>query len=505
MDTKQKKRRFLVISNIVISVLAAAAIICCFILPLWKVELSVLFTDELGNTVKQLTYADKNDTGVRYTSAGRSVKAAALLDIDSFGGSFSGSGKELINSFVDALCEKDLQISFTGSFSSADMIKTVFDNDLSRAEALLDKMVDSFITDTEKIIGEVLQTALSVGVKEAVRQTVDAVIKADSDAYEEITKEFTQSDKDKIDDIIDSVIGAIMDDNATVDSVTETVLESADDIQQIIAGIDRFKEDAELYDDEMRASLKENAEELLKQFADEDGRLNLKDTLVSFVINAANEALENVDTGSERKNYIFGMSSSETVKSIPSLTEASDTLKAQVKTVVFNAGDGIAAKFIVLLMAVSGVLLAVFLFMLFYPILRTLTNISAENPGFSMFLPIFGGLTAFTLLVILPSVFPGIIKSMAAEGGIFSFSADVMAVLNAVSVKFSSGTLIAFVFAAALFVFSFFYEHQRRSLKKELAAAQPLTAPEQPQQYYEPAQEQYTGPQTQTDEQTPKQ
>ena len=491
MDTKQKKRRFLVISNIVISVLAAVAIAASFVLPLWKTDISVSFTDELGDAVRKMTYADKNDTGIRYTSAGASVKTAASLGLDGY----EGSAGELLNAFIDALCKEKTKITFSGRFSSADMIGAVFDNDLSRAEILIDKTVDCFIDDTGKIIEDLMQTAVSVGIKEAVQMTVDVVLNSSDGEYGDITKEFSQSDKDRIDGIIDGIIGAIMDENATVESVTDTVLESADEIKDIISGMDRYKEGAELFDGDMRASLKENAESMLEQFADKDGRLNLKDTLVSLFLNSANEALESLDTGSGKKTYVFGTSEGGKAKTAPSVSEASGRLKAQVKTLVFNIGDGAVAKLIVVFMAVIGALLAVFLFMLFYPILRSLTNIGAENPGFCMFLPVFGGLTAFTLLVILPSVFPGVIKAMIREGGIFSLSAGAVSVLNAVTVKFSSGTVVAFGFAAALFVFSFFYDYQRRSLKKALAAPEaPLTPPDEPQQPAEPAPEQYAEP-----------
>ena len=123
-------------------------------------------------------------------------------------------------------------------------------------------------------------------------------------------------------------------------------------------------------------------------------------------------------------------------------------------------------------MAVAGALLAVLLFMLFYPILRTLTNIGKDDPGFCMFLPVFGGISSYLLLVIVPSLLPRTLELAGRYGGLISIPDWVTSVLRAFTLRFSSGTVIAFFFALALFVFGFFYEHQRRALRKDLHAAQ---------------------------------
>ena len=103
---------------------------------------------------------------------------------------------------------------------------------------------------------------------------------------------------------------------------------------------------------------------------------------------------------------VSGMSVTTGGETKQSTEESVEDLKTQIKKLAFNSGDGFIAKLIVGVMAGAGALILVLIFMLFYPILRTLTNIVKDNPGFIMFLPVFGGISSYLFLVILPSVFP---------------------------------------------------------------------------------------------------
>lgn len=465
----QNRRKFLVISNIVISVLAAAAIITCFILPLWRVEFSASFTAELGEALKNVVYKeDYKSGGIRLTSAeknGDKEISDLLPDI------FSKSGKDVFNSFVDAVCDSGLSISFSLSFSSAEMTGALYDRDPGRAVGMIDKSVDNFIENAENIISEFILTAIKVAAEQVVKTTVEEMLKSnrENESYDSFINEIGEN-KDRIESLIDRIIEAIMDENATVSSVTEVVLDSADEAQQILLNTDRFSESAKSYDDDVKESVKQSTIQILENFADENGKLNFKETLVKMLLDAANQAIESVQAQQDDALPVNGMAATTGAKTESTVKEAEEKLKTEIKKAVLNAGDGAAAKLVVGVMATVGALLAIFLFMLFYPILRTLTNIGMENPGFNMFLPVFGGISAYTLLVILPSILPAALKVIALNGKAFSVPAEISAALNAVTLRFSSGTVVAFVFALALFVFSFFYDHQRRALKKELAA-----------------------------------
>jgi hypothetical protein len=465
MDVR-KKRIFLIVSNIIISVLAAVSIAFCFIMPIWKVEFSVAFTEEMGEALKNASNTSDNGASVRFTSGSQS----GISDItDLLPDGFLSTGKEAFNSFVDALCEANFSVSFSQSFSSADMICALYDQDPRRAEQLIDNAVDSFVDDTERIINDFLQTAVKAAAKEMVKTTVSDMLKEnyDGENYDQFLSDLG-TDKERMESLVEGIIDSVMKDGATVDSVTDKVLESADEAQQILSKIPKFSDQANTYDDEDRESIREATKELLSNFADEDGKINFKDSLIQVLLSYASQAVEQLQQNAGNISA-SGMSATTGGEAKQSTEESVEDLKTQIKKLAFNSGDGFIAKLIVGVMAAAGALILVLIFMLFYPILRTLTNIGKDNPGFIMFLPVFGGISSYLFLVILPSVFPGIIRLLGSAGGVLSLPPAVTAVLNAFSLRFSSGTIVAFIFAIVLFIFSFFYDYQRRSVKKALS------------------------------------
>ena len=469
MDAK-KRRTFLLISNTVVSVLAAAAIACCFILPLWKAEFSLSFTNGLADTLKNAGLTEeKSGAEIRFTSDGAAASseiAELLPDV------YSGSGKDVINSVIDALCEENFSISFSASFSSDDMLRAVYKQDPSVAEKMIDKAVDGFVRDVEKIITGLLQTAVRTAAKEAVRSAVNDMLQSqyENENYDKFMAELGP-DKERIESLIDNVIDTIMKEDATVGSVTDTVLASVDEVQSILANIPEYSESAALFDDEDRENIRKSTEELLSRFADGNGKINFKDTLIQTMLDTVSQAIDDLQSDKNGAS-ISGVSVAGGEEQSASKEQSAEKFRAKIKQFVFNVGNGAVIKLIVCCMAVTGALLMILLFMLFYPILRTLTNIGKGEPGFSMFLPIFGGLSSYFLLVISPSVFPAVIRLIGASGGILPIPARVLTVLNAFSLRFSSGTVIAFIFALALIVFSFFYEHHRRLLRKEISKAE---------------------------------
>ena len=463
-----KRRRFLFISNIVISVLAAAAIATCFVLPIWQVEFQAEFTDQIGDAVKNTLRVDEDHGAMIVLTSDESTGATEISDL--LPDAFSKRGKEILKSFVDELCKSDLKISFTQSFYSSDMIAALYDQDSKRAADVIDKSVDQFIDDAEKIISDFLQTAAKAAAKEFVRTAVDSILKSDYeyDGYDQLTDDLG-SEKDRIDALVDRIIDAVMKDGATVSSVTDIVLESADEAQKILSAIPKFSEDAELYDDEARANVKKSTEELLDNFADENGEINFKDSLLRILLNAANQAIENYQSANNAFS-VSGMSLTTNIENKPTVEESEEELKTHIKKTILNAGNGVIANTVVGLMAISGAFILILIFMLFYPILRTLTNIGAENPGFSMFLPVFGGICSYSMLVLIPSALPQLLRLIAAKGESLSIPTAVTSVINAVSIKFCSGTIAAFILAVILFIFGFFYMHQRRELDKDIRA-----------------------------------
>ena len=479
MDIR-KRKRFLYIGNIAISVLAVTAILGCLLLPLWNFEISVSFSRELGDALKDIPITPETDSGAaRSVSYGTVGNTDASYDLNYL----TDQANEIYHALIDAVCEADLRISLSGSVTSAEILGALYDRDKNRAADLIDKAVDDLISDVETTVEDVLGAVSQTAAKELVKIGVNDMLKENEFAedYDKLMSDIGEEKKERIESIVDDTLNAVTAEDATVASVTDKLLSSADEIHDILAGIEAYKERADTYTEEARQTIREKAVDFLIQFADEDGNLIFRDKLIQMALDYTSGQLDEIQLGQNEREYFFKTSSVEFEESGLTTKELIAKLKEQLKTMVLNTGDGALAKFVVNVMALGGALLLVILFMLFYPILRTFTNIGAKNPGFVLAVPIIGGILPFLFLVILPSIALPVIRSAVAKGGLSELPPVAAAILNSLSVRFSSaGTVAAFIFGIALFIFSFFYGRQRRALKKELktaAKAQEQTAP----------------------------
>ena len=464
MDIK-KRRRFLFISNIVISVICIASILGYFLMPVFRAEFTAELTPEAAEQIAQ-SLTEQN---------GQSNKNTAFENI--------GDIRPIVQNVIRSIGGAGLKISFSTSFSSSSFIGALFDRSPERVETLIDESVDQLIDNAKEIISTLITSVASAAAKEVVKMQVGEMIKADGgESFENFMEDIGEEKTEKIDGLIDKLINAIMDENATVSSVTETALESADEVQQLLLGIDKYADLAGSYGDEEKSNVRKMCEGVLGTFADESGKLQFKEVLISMLLELMNDAISN---GGINLSGIGGdiniaytpntLTSSETRRTA-SVEELTQQLKTKIKTLFYDAANGKLPDFVLSLMAVSGALILVCLFLLFYPILRTLTNIKSDNPGFVLGLPIVGGLLPFTFLVIIPSLGPAVLKGLLS-GKVFKIPEMVSAISNSVYISYFSGTVTAFFAAIVIFIFGFFYSYQRRALKKELLTIAPAPEP----------------------------
>ena len=328
-------------------------------------------------------------------------------------------------------------------------------------------MINELADGAEEAIDAVLTAAAKAAAKVMVKANVEQIASdgEKTESFEQIMDSLGVK-KEEAESLIDTIINAIMAPDATVDSVTKTVMECADDAQEILAGTEKYKDAAGSYDAEARENLKQTTESFLSGFADESGNLRVKDVIVDMLNEAIDKFLD---------PDLAGTLSATPVKTSDALREGqnkksvTETLKEKAGDLVYNAGGGIIPKMTAAAMAVCGALVLIVFFFLFYPILKTVLNVKAGNPGFSLFMPIAGGIVPYLFTVLLPSFFPAVFKGIAQAGKAMSIQGDIIEAYNAVSLRLSSGSVIAFIVACALLIFSFFYAHHRRALKKALA------------------------------------
>lgn len=453
MDSPAK--RFLWISNIVIAVLCIAAVACYFIFPLYRIDFSVKFTKELADQIaeKALVQEDGKTVGVS-------------VDNEKAG--------EIAKSVISSLGEKGLSVSFSQEFHTVDFLAAFFDfaslknvkeakyGRALRAEALIDEAVDGFLDDAETAVSEIAAAAATVAAREVVKAQVSELINDTSgDSYDEFMADMG-ADGEKIDTLIDRIINAILEENATVSSVTSVVLDSAEEVNGLLLSNAKYAQYASNYDADARQYVKDLCEGVLEPFADENGRLTFKELLISMLLEMLNGALSE---GVPEDIYSFTSSGRKTN------SVQYQTLKAELKQTIneafYNAAGGVLPFTVTCVMVLIGAFILIILFKLSYPVIRTLSNIGSHDPGFGFFLPVVGGFFPYLLLVAIPTLAPAMFKGLLTSGIIPNIPSEVVAAVNSVSIRYFSGSFAAFFLSIALFIFGFFYAHFRRKLRRK--------------------------------------
>lgn len=456
---KSPSRTFIVICNIAVSVLCLAAIICYFVMPLYRMEFSVTVTKELSDRI-----ADN----VLMSDEAKIITTSSSED----------TVKQITRSVISSLGEKGLKISFSQTFYTQTFLAAFFDfacvknvkeamyGRAYRAEALINGAADSFMDDTEEAVTEIITLTAKAAAKEVVKAQVSEMIKdTNGDSYEEFIADMG-ADSEKIDTLIERIIKAILEENATVASVTSVVLDSAEEVREILQSNEKYAQYADNYDEDSRQYVRDMCEGVLSTFADDDGKLMFKEALISMMLEMLNEAID--EGGVPEEVYQFTAS-----KTPASSAARYQSLKAELKQNVmqafYNTANGKLPYLVTCVMVLIGALILIILLKLSYTIIKTLSNIGKEDPGYGFFWPIVGGFFPYLLLVIIPTAAPAIFKGVLTSGMIPNVPSEVVAAVNAVNIKYFSGSAAAFVLAVILFILGFFYAHFRRKLRREIS------------------------------------
>jgi len=483
----KNKKLFLHISNIIISVLCIIAILSFFILPLWELSLSVRITPELINVVaNQGTSSNSSDSG--YMSVRVSIDPGVInLDEDDRDDAIPN---DIMDAIMSSLADANIEISFDVGFDASTFVSSIFTSSEKVIESTVDGLADQIIENLEDNIEETVQIVVKLVVKESIRSGLRDAI-AEEAGFDDIMAD-TGVSKERVDALIDLVIDAVMADGATVTSVTDSIMSVYDEVVDILKTSKKYKDKMADVTDENKDEVRNEIKKALSEYADESGRLNLKEALVTKLLDGVTDALSNEssDENAGQSIILTAENLTTTGGSSSAYQQTIENFKAQLKSFITEQVGSVAATIISAVMAVAGVLILITVLLIAYAPIRSLTKIKANNPGFVLALPIVFCILPYLLLVAMPNI--GIsIGTMMAGSGMVSMGtslSDVLAVLGAISIVIKSGTFIAFLIGIALFIFSFFYGHQRRLLKKMLTAA-PAESADLPENADAPAQD----------------
>lgn len=439
MNVKPVKA-FLHVSNAIISVTCVIAAVCYLMLPVFTVNvrtgvskelIAAAVKDQTSDTARiaELAVQESGDEGL-------TVRLSFNLRASMFIGSIFGGGRRVV---YDAAGEAAEQA-------------------VSSVEDLIDRIVPGVVRSYSR---SVLKSQIVMMANDNVQITDQTQLDRE---YDRIMDGLGSDGRQRAESLLQRIVNAVTAEDSTVDSVIATVTECIDEAERMLRESDEYAPYVNGFDGNAKNELISSLREYLGNFADEIGRLQMKDALLSALLGVlAGES--GLLSDANDPGYTFVSHTADEAR--PDVT--AERFKAMLKEKLYAAAveklPMQATEIIGAVCAVTGVLIIVSIMMILYPVIRTLTKIGAKNPGFHLVLPILGGIFPYLNAVILPAAATAAGKWLVSTGRI-SVPEEAAALIGATNVSYGSGTIVAFAVAIALFIFGFVYGYKRRALDR---------------------------------------
>jgi hypothetical protein len=480
---RRTTRNKVFICNLIITALCLLSIAAYFFMPLWKIKLSYQLTTE---TVGELL-AEANDntqppdalpeTGAGDTGMGETGNA--------------GVGSSISNAATDVLVIEGIEIKpedLVGengvTLSLAITLKTtdVFHSLKGDAEKTVqnfldsnvDTMVDQLIEPMNKVVKNVAKAASKQALKQSVKEQVHQVYNGNKtpEEIDQLLQDAEITDA-YIGDKVDTLIDELYKPDATVQDVTYYVQETVEEVFDKLA-----EANPEFADASLSTANKEEIEDLVEEtlafIANDGGDINMDEFLAQLVLQAIQgDSTEASDTPTPQASApITGVSKPLGARAVqpmaqsqPSQKEMSATeeLKIEVRALLAEQIPAEAAETIASVFQIISYVLFFTFFAWLYIIIKILAKLGNKNNAVKLKFPIVLGWIPFLVLWILPTAAFGILKGQSAKLGM---DATAAAHFNALSLSFSSASIISFIVAFTLAVFAIAYYGKLRKKMK---------------------------------------
>ena len=357
------------------------------------------------------------------------------------------------------------------------------------AEEFIYDLVDDLLQILDKdTLREIEQKIAKVGVSTAVKMSLAEVAKEQGLSTEELETKLNEAglDDEFIEEQTTKLINELYKEDATVESVTDTI------VDVVVDSFDKIKDSGvlgdeveELSDDDIE-SLREELASVLSELADENGKLDgdgLLSSLIASLMSEGEGPSEESESNPEAELSPSKLFVSNAVHKLTTpMAEAENTNTTETKPLDEIIRDTIHEAITDdLLATVRVVAIGLFAFVAFfafwwlYLLIKLLLKFWRKNPLIKLKTAIFLGGFAFVVLAILPNTLISILSNPPSSLGNVSDAETLNLVSklfsSAIQIKFSSSTIFAFICAIVLLVFSFPYASRRRAIRREIKAA----------------------------------
>ena len=434
------KSLFSWIMNLIVIALSIFAVLGHFFAPLWTIDLQITLTPEIAEV---LFPEPENPT--------EEEKTTAML--------------------IKELAKENVSLGAKLNFDAAEIINCALTEDENTEVAIkksIDELVDSVNNEKLKHIEDsIARASVATAVKSQVSKFTEILNKDAETIMNDIG-----IDDDFIKDNTNAILGAIRAENATVDTVTDTVMSVVDEVY------DKFEtsEFADQIDDlsnTERTAIEDVVKTVVGMIADENGNVDGNDFLSKLfaeLLSGDEESTEETAfagsddftyaskklgaTGFVDSNDLIG-ANFEDIDTEPQEKDLKEVLREKLYGIV---SDGVVGLFKNVFRVVS-IILAFSSFWWIWLIVKILLRTLTKNPYIKLKSAIMFGWIPFAILYIIPTALIWLLADPASFiwgwiGGIFP---SLKTIISGVAISFSTSAIVSIICTVALFAFGIFY------------------------------------------------
>lgn len=428
------KSLFSWIMNLIVIALSVFAVLGHFFAPLWTIDLQLTLTPEIAEV---LFPEPENPT--------EEEKTTAML--------------------IKELAKENVSLGAKLNFNAAEIINCALTEDENTEVAIkksIDELVDSVNNEKLKHIEDsIARASVATAVKSQVSKFTEILNKDAETIMNDIG-----IDDDFIKDNTDAILVALRAENATVDTITDTVMGVVDEVY------DKFEtsEFADQIDDlstTERTAIEDVVKTVVGMIADENGNVDGNDFLSKLfaeLLSGDEESTEETAfaggadlTYASKKlsaNGLIGVTF-EDVDPEPQEKDLKEVLREKLYGIV---SDGVVGFFKTVFRVVS-IMLAFSSFWWLWLIVKILLRTLTKNPYIKLKSAIMFGWIPFAILYIIPTALIWLLADPASFiwgwiGGIFP---SLKTIISGVAISFSTSAIVSIICTAVLFVFGIFY------------------------------------------------
>lgn len=430
------------IYNLIVVVLVFLSVLGYFFMPVINADLAFTFTPEIAN----LLISNSNDENLT-----KEEKTTIMM--------------------IQELGNERINISFPLKVEMKDFINCGASMDWTKTQEFLYARVDDIVNGFDKTkINEFENSIAKVSLKIAIKTEIDQLAESANESSETILQNLNITDE-YIEQNTSFILESIRSENATVDSVSESVMTVIDDLYDKIHE-SKYSE-LQPYTPETKEEIEDGVKSIIEYIADENGNINSDEIiyrLISGLLNNENQSAQGADFSLndsllysrkfiEKPNPAF---SEENKEYVSAQAEIKNYLISLITPTVVSAVQS----------ALRGGLIAIAISCLawIWVLIKILFKLFSNNPLVKLKCPIIFGWGPCLTFSLIPTVLIKLLANPPAFLGNF-LGAKILSTVETIFnsgliISYSSSAIFAGVCALILFIFGFFYASLRRSLKK---------------------------------------